>query len=145
MSCASFKDIPYSYPEENMEAFSTIYFTRANPGYPGVEIISIDNTTLPTPNEKELWNPIKIPANTEITLNVHAYYHQQSSSILGVFIAANRTIDQIVEFVCPPLESDKEYIIDFIKGIGISGKNTLRLRDKKTKKTIKELEFIKQK
>ncbi|WP_304224657.1 hypothetical protein [Gracilinema caldarium] len=56
-------------------------------------------------------------------------------------IAASRSTDKLVDFVCPALDENTEYVLEYKKGSGLKGSNTLILTEKNSGKIIKQQDF----
>jgi hypothetical protein len=147
--CASLQPVPYSFAGET-EKSASIVFLRGNPD---VSLINYGNNVLPSPEKGTVWNPVSFPAAKTLEFTVHAQYEQASSagatsSLLGNLIvaitssaiSASRYVKADVLFQCPPLDSGKNYELQFRKGTGKTA-NTLVLTDVAEGKIIHQQEF----
>jgi hypothetical protein len=148
--CATLQPVPYSFVEETDNSAS-ILFLRGNPD---ASLVYYDNKVLPSPEKGTVWNPVSFPAAKALEFTVHAYYEQSSntgttSSLLGNLIVAvassaitaSRYVKTDVLFRCPPLDTGKDYSLEFRKGSGTTGSNTLILTDVAAGKIIYQQEF----
>jgi len=149
IACSSMKPISYSFLQDEINSAS-INFIRGNPG---VTFVSFNESRLPEAEEGTYWNPIVFPSGVPLEITVHAFYYQTSSGASGGLLVTliadvatsgirnNRSVDNEVIFLCPPLEAGREYRLSFEKGYGMPGKNTLVLTDVATKKNVYQQVF----
>jgi hypothetical protein len=139
--------------EESADS-ATISFIRENPS---VIPIFYNDERLPKPEAGTMWDPVSFPAGLPFEITVHVYYHQPSSTyyynpyigLLGILvvgivetaITATRSVDTDVLFLCPPLETGKNYALSFRKEAGIPGTNKLILIDTETNKIVHQQVF----
>ena len=148
--CASTRNVilpaKYSYVQDETNG-SSINFSGGNPG---VYFISFNDEAPPKPKENTEWGPIVFPSGQELRIKVRAVYEEPKNYTGGILgrmvhsrIEEQRSIDTVVEFVCPPLEDGNHYVLSFIKDPGIPGLNNLHLVDTKTKAIIFRAQFRK--
>lgn len=144
ISCTTISAKTFSYPDENQN-IATIFLVRGNPD---VSIMSIEDLNIPEAEKDTYWNPIEVPAGKEFTMKIHAVYSQQgenSGNLIVLLatsaIAASRSTDKIVDFVCPALDENTEYVLEYKKGAGLKGANTIILKEKQSGKIIKQEDF----
>jgi hypothetical protein len=153
VGCAT-KPAAYSL-SPNEQNSSTIAFQNTfKPGKANVSFVSFNGQTLPNPEKGQHWDPITFPSRRQLRIIVHADYSTNTKTTLGGFgllgavvntaqdvRAVSRNVDADVIFICPPLESGKNYVLSFVKEPGMPGKNILTLTDVATGKVVKQQEF----
>lgn len=142
--CSTLQQVEYSFSAP-LEDVAALYLVGGNPG---VTLLYYEDKALPEAEKGTYWNPIKVLAGQPFALRVHVYYSQDSNTSAGLLvalataaIASSRTVDSDLVFDCPALEANKEYVLEFKKGIGLKGSNALLLTDKATKDIIYQQDF----
>lgn len=143
-SCMTMKPVEYSFTG-NAEDSALLYVIKGNPG---LRLVYFEKQALPSAEKDAYWDPIRVPAGRELAMIIHAYYSQSKNhsdsvlvSITTAAIASSRAIDTDIQFICPPLQKDKKYFLDFRKGAGLKGGNAIVLADKATKNIVYKLNF----
>lgn len=144
ISCMTMKPVEYSFAG-NTDDSAMLYISNGNPG---LRLVYLGDQALPGADKDSYWNPIRVHAGEEIRMMVHAQYSQLNNSSGGLLvaittaaIASSRSIDADIEFICPPLQKDKEYFLEFRKGSGLKGSNAIILTDKASKNIVYKQDF----
>ena len=130
--CKTTEPVPYDFTIEE-DKTAAVYFKTGNPG---VELISYSGEYLPDAAKNTCWNPINFPAGEKLGMILHVYYSQSGNSSGGLLvalataaIASSRTINQDVNFTCPSLDPGSTYEMEFRKGAGVKGKNSIIIKN----------------
>jgi hypothetical protein len=139
----------------NQQDFSSIAFHNTfQDGKANVSFVSFDGQSLPNPERGTHWDPIYFPSGRELRIIVHAAYSTNTKTTLSGFgllgaavniaqdvRAVSRNVDADIVFVCPPLQTGRNYLLTFVKEPGMPGRNILTLTDIDTKAVIAQQEF----
>jgi hypothetical protein len=178
--CGSMATAPYSFTENDNGTAEITFKTNLNKsggatgfGLGGdkskksIQLISIEEDEIPLPERRQVWNPVSLPAETPLTLNVNIFYYYKpnkkgaslsTGSLADVILApviiaaeiASEVSAQVynekargwrnmdVVFNCPPLEAGKNYRLEYVEKW--FQKSRLVLTEISTKKVVYEQE-----
>jgi hypothetical protein len=147
VGCAS-KPVAYQYVTEGVNSASISFKT----GNPYVRCVSFEGADIPAPERGTYWEPVIFPAGRALRITVYVYYEYKQtvrvggmfgliSDVAGAVGTLTRSVDRNVVFTCPPLADGGKYQLEFEKGSGIPGTNTLVLRNLATREVVYQQEF----